>query len=582
MPEQLAATRWKCTEVWPLVGVWLVGLATLLIGLDALPYHGEESRRVQIAREMLATGDFVVPRLQGQPWPTKPPLFYWLLAGVIAWTDSLDPWTLRLPSALATLATATLLVWYVRPALGHWGAFLAGFVFLTFGDTLDAGSDAEIDATFALWVTCALLLWHGGLHRGWSPWLYWSLGYGFTALAFLTKGLQGPIYFGAAASVWLLLTQRWRDWISPPQLWGHLLGLTLFLTLVMAWMGPFAMQQGSHALQAAFVSESVTRSVGGDWSQFVQHLWMFPVKWAGSLLPWSPWLVGYLWPKVRHQIMTRYAEICFAGLALGLAFPTCWLPPGGEERYLRPVLPCVAVLVASLLHLLAQPEAVEASLRWLWRGLQTLWAVVALAIGLGVLAISLLPMPGRMCYWQETWPVALAFAWCTASIGLALICLLYSDWSRLSPFALLAIGLLACICVRGVLTNYHQRRQVDSVGAVAALRQRMPEHACLISFGPVNHLFLLLYEHPIARHEWPREAKQVRLHAGDYFCFDAFRGEHPPLPFVWEEVARLTMDRTRRPRPDNVVIVGRRLEQAEALARRGEPRLHGLSPCPTP
>jgi hypothetical protein len=64
----------------------------------------------------------------------------------------------------------------------------------------------------------------------------------------------------------------------------------------------------------------------------------------------------------------------------------------------------------------------------------------------------------------------------------------------------------------------------------------------------------------------------------DYFCFDSFRGAHPPLPFAWEEVARLSMDRTHRSIADNVVIVGRRVEPQEAVARKGDASLHGFFP----
>ncbi|MFQ3591929.1 MAG: glycosyltransferase family 39 protein [Gemmataceae bacterium] len=575
MVEQPYSSRWDWSEAWPPLALMLLGGLMLVVRLGTLPYHGEESRRVQIAREMLHSGDFVVPRLQGHPWPTKPPLYYWLLAGVIATTGSLEPWVLRMPSALATLLTSALLAWYVRPTLGRWTAFATGFVFLSFGDILDSGCDAEIDATFTLWVTAALWFWHGGLKRGWSPTLCWMLGYGFTALAFLSKGLQGPVYFAAAAYGWLLLTGRGRQLLHP----GHLLGLLLFTLMALAWMLPFAAQQGSQSLRAVFLSESVSRAVGGDWPRFVYHLWMFPAKWFGSLLPWSPLLLGYLLPWARQQVKYSYASTCFAGLALGLAFPTCWLPPGGEERYLRPVLPCVAVLVATLLHLLTLTDSVSSSLRWLWRGFLACWGVAAIVGGLALLAVSLLPAPpGRLEDWQEPWPVAAAFALLAGGIGVALLRQAAQPvQGSLWPWLLL-IGLLASVCVTGLLTNRNLRLQLDSVAAVAALKERLGCQARLVSFGPVNHLFLLLYRQPIERLPWPHQGQDPQPDPGDYFCFDAFRGVYPPLPFVWEEVARLSMDRTHRPTPDNVVIVGRRLSSEETLARRGQPRQHSQTP----
>jgi len=574
-------SRWNGWPIWPVLTVLLMGVPLLFLRLGALPFHGEESRRVQIAREMWQTGDFLVPRLQGHPWPTKPPLYYWLLAGVIALSGSLDPWVMRVPSALATLTTATLLAWYVQPTLPRWAAFATGFVFLTFGDILDSGHDAEMDATFCLWVTAALLLWYGGRERGWSPYLYWTLGYGLTALACLTKGLQGPIYFGAAAYGWLLLTRRGRELLQP----AHFVGLMLFTALLLAWMIPFAAHQGLESWKAVFLHESVSRTVASDGSRFVQHLWLFPLKWTGSLLPWSPLLLGYLLPSVRHRVRTHQPATCFAGLALVLAFPTCWLPPGGEERYLRPVLPCVAVMLGTLLSLVdfsplptqqATTQPVFAS--GLWRGFLAGWGLAALAAAVALLAVSFGSWSERLRDWQEPWPVACGCALLAGGIGFALLCWAGPARTTTPLPAVLALGLLACLCVTGLLTNRNQRRQVDAVGAVAALRQLLGAEARLVSFGPVNHLFLLLYQEPIERRDWPRTPDEGSVAAGDYFCFDAFRGVHPPLPFVWEEVARLTMDRTQRPLADNIVIVGRRISREEAVARRGAATLHGIFP----
>ena len=567
------SSRWSWWEAWPMMGLVLLGGVMLFARLGTLPYHGEESRRVQIAREMVHSGDYLVPRLQGHPWPTKPPLFYWMLAGLIAATDSLDPWLLRIPSALATLFTALLLAWYVRPSLSRLGAFATGFVFLTFGDILDSGYDAEIDATFTLFVTASLLLWHGGMQRGWSPTLCWTLGYACAALAFLTKGLQGPIYFGAATYAWLLFTRRWR-WLFHP---GQLLGIAVFLSLALAWMLPFAATEGTNALRAVFVSESVGRTMGG-WDAFLRHLLMFPMKWAGSLLPWSPLLLAYVSASVRQQVRTQHAETCFAGLVFALAFPTCWLPPGGEERYLRPVLPCVAAMLGTLLHLLAEPATRLLMLHWVWRGFAAAWAVALVVGGMGLLGVSLVAGPTRLPDWQEPWPLALGFALLATGVGGGLI------WvaRRAEPWhtapAFLMVGLLAWVCVTGVLVNRGLRRQVDGVGAVARLRSQLPGKVRLVSYGPVNHLFLLLYEDPVERQDWPQHPHDSSALAGDFFCFDAFRGAHPPLPFVWEEVARLSMDRTHRPQPDNVVIVGRRVEPHEAVVRRGDPTLHGFFP----
>ena len=92
---------------------------TLFGHLGAIGLVGpDEPRYGWIARAMAATGDWVTPRLYGQPWFEKPILYYW--AGAIGFLLHLPAeWALRLPSALAALAAALAIGWL---AWKHYGA----------------------------------------------------------------------------------------------------------------------------------------------------------------------------------------------------------------------------------------------------------------------------------------------------------------------------------------------------------------------------------------------------------------------------------------------------------------------------
>src|SRR5262245_36627477 len=73
--------------------------------MTALTVRGEESRRGLIAREMMGTGDWIVPRCQGVPLYSRPPLQNWLIAAVAAVRGDVDLVALRLPSDCAILVT---------------------------------------------------------------------------------------------------------------------------------------------------------------------------------------------------------------------------------------------------------------------------------------------------------------------------------------------------------------------------------------------------------------------------------------------------------------------------------------------
>src|SRR4051812_23752714 len=153
----------------------------------------DEGRYAEIPREMLATGDWITPRLNDLKYFEKPPLQYWMTA-VSFEVFGEDEWTARLPAALAGFL-AMLMVGYTGYRLwgaqtgalaatvlvGTWGYFLAG-QFLTLDMTLTAC------LTFAL---CAFLLAHSGGPAAHAKWML--LAWLAAALAVLAKGLVGIV-----------------------------------------------------------------------------------------------------------------------------------------------------------------------------------------------------------------------------------------------------------------------------------------------------------------------------------------------------------------------------------------------------
>ncbi len=93
------------------LGVFIVGLD--LNGYRTLTKH--EGFVAVVSREMLQTGDWVVPRFGGLPRLKKPPLAYWCAASVSWILGEHAPWTARLPFAISGLALAALVgVWAGR------------------------------------------------------------------------------------------------------------------------------------------------------------------------------------------------------------------------------------------------------------------------------------------------------------------------------------------------------------------------------------------------------------------------------------------------------------------------------------
>ncbi len=216
----------------------LIWLALGLLPLFLRPlWEPDEGRYAEIPREMLATGDWLTPHLNGVLYFEKPPLQYWLSAiGMRLFGPS--AWAARLPLALAS-ALAMWAAWRMARRLGAvvpiWASFIAAGSLLGFicGQilTLDALFTAFLVAT----VACAVEAVDARRRR--QPAFMWTLlAFTCVALAFLTKGLAAPvliggIFFGALALNWRdrgLRQPILRTFFDPG-------GWALFLAITAPW-----------------------------------------------------------------------------------------------------------------------------------------------------------------------------------------------------------------------------------------------------------------------------------------------------------------------------------------------------------
>src|SRR5262249_43374993 len=104
-----------------------VCVTVLLVWCGLLFFYGigdselwrTESLRAIIGREFLQSGNWVVPRLYGEPLFTKPPGMYALIALCSAPFGGVTEWTARLPAALAATLTVLMFFWYFGRELGR-------------------------------------------------------------------------------------------------------------------------------------------------------------------------------------------------------------------------------------------------------------------------------------------------------------------------------------------------------------------------------------------------------------------------------------------------------------------------------
>ncbi|HEX5472370.1 MAG TPA: glycosyltransferase family 39 protein, partial [Lacipirellulaceae bacterium] len=230
--------------------LFLVASVSVIYGarLKLQPLVGEETRWATAARDMLATGDWIVPRQQGQVFPERPPMTIWVMAALGWLRGEVDPIAIRLPSVMAVVLTALLIYAYVRSFYTIVAAFVAAIAYATMGQVLQIGRLGESEALFALLVSASLLVWHLGYMRAWRPLLTWTAGFACAALAALVKGPQAPIYFVAITCAYLAVRRDWRYLIS----WQWAAGAAVFVFVIALWQIPFYMETDWKAVGATW------------------------------------------------------------------------------------------------------------------------------------------------------------------------------------------------------------------------------------------------------------------------------------------------------------------------------------------
>jgi 4-amino-4-deoxy-L-arabinose transferase-like glycosyltransferase len=356
-----------------------------------------EARNFVAAREMVAVGSWLIPTMNGELRLAKPPLPTWSVAGlqkIIGPTEDLA--LLRLPAALA----ATLLVFFfwglVRELTRHqpgetedpgrtawFGALILASSLLV----ITTGREGQWDIfAVSFMVGCLWLLVKGWQHSG--------RGWGWLAAAGVVGGMsllsKGPVALYSLLLPFMLVyfsgyphhRQQIRKQAS-----GTLLGLFLMLFIGCSW--PLYIYQ--HVAPAAL---GVARTEISSWGErHVKPIWFY-APFAVFTGIWAVVaLVSLVWPYARPRIQRYVPYVLALGWVLvGLLLLS--LIPEKKERYMLPLMPPLALLVAGMVRYWeyavsskCQTKADQLVLR--------VWGSILLIICLAVpIAMLLIDLPG--------------------------------------------------------------------------------------------------------------------------------------------------------------------------------------------
>jgi 4-amino-4-deoxy-L-arabinose transferase-like glycosyltransferase len=323
----LAATAAIAVVIWLYFG----GLGRLHL------VSSNEGKRAQATAEMLATGDYVVPRLNGQVYLYKPPLHYWLAAPF--WRMSWLPlaWRARLPAVVAGLACLVVVYAFAKRRFGRAEAFASLAVLATAPLFLVQAREAELDMLLCTMTTLSLCLLLPALESGrLSGFIVAGVA---LAGAVMTKG-PVPLAIVALTVLGFLVLARGRSWRT---LRGLLATGAVVVLLVAPWGVLVVRRIGWSQAWATFVEQSVRRV--GTASRINSGPWHFYLsRLAFTFFPWSLLLPAALGCAVRDLRERPDRTTAFLLVWVGPSFLFFSACAGKEAQYILPLYPPLAIL----------------------------------------------------------------------------------------------------------------------------------------------------------------------------------------------------------------------------------------------
>lgn len=326
--------------------LWLLALVPVICACSARDlWPPDEPRYGQVAREMLESGNWLVPHVNREPYAEKPPLYWWGATALSLPFGRVSAITARLGGALYAFGCAFLLVllagrWFGGRKVGVTAAAMFGSMIFVLWVSQRAALDLPLTFFILLavergevWLATGRLLPAAAFGAAWAG-------------AVLVKGPLGLLFPPIALAAGALATRSAPSWRNA----GWLVAPLVLVGLGLAWLLP-AIEAGGEAYENRLLGQIEGRATGGE-GHHLRPFYYFVERTPVVTVPWTLHLLAGLLVmlKLRAQppAMRRGLATCAAIGIGGFLFLSALATK--REVYLLPLLPFVCAATAYALH----------------------------------------------------------------------------------------------------------------------------------------------------------------------------------------------------------------------------------------
>ncbi|MBW8038461.1 MAG: glycosyltransferase family 39 protein [Planctomycetes bacterium] len=313
--------------------------------LSEKPLNNHECFVSITAREMLQSGDWIMPTYNGEPRLQKTPLSYWLVAGLAKVTGKVDEFTTRLPSAVFGILSVAAILYFVNQWLSFRIAILSAAVWATSLGYVRYSHNARPEMVLTFFIMLCFLTFYSAVstNNRKRQIIYMLVFWISFGLANLAKGpaplplVLVPLFFYVAV---------FRRWKQIPKLLP-IIGTVIFLAIILPW--PLAIASKLNWNLAVWKREFVDRFFG-TYASGGKPLYYYLPKMFQFMLPWAAFVPFALtapfyrvWNK-KQPVM----QFLWLWFVVGVAFLT--ISSGKRQHYIIPMMPAMAILTAVLIE----------------------------------------------------------------------------------------------------------------------------------------------------------------------------------------------------------------------------------------